>query len=164
MPNPTTIAKSTRFFAPEVSKVYFMLTIASADFVPTRAEMTAGKDITDEIADLNGWVVGSDQLDARDMGSRFPKKKGGMLTVDDSSITFYASQDGDDIRSVLPRGTTGFMMFCDGGDVPGYFADVFPVEVLSNSQGRSLSELSRRPVQFSISDTPAESIAIPTNP
>lgn len=161
MAPPTKIAKTTRYFDPEVTKVYFLTTVAAADYVPTRAEMTAGKDITDEIADLNGWTVGSDQLDTPDMGSRFPKKIGGMLTVDDSSLTFYASIDGVDVRTVLARGTRGFMMFCDGGDVEDNLADVFPVEVLSNSQQRSLSDAARRMVQFSITDRPAESVPIP---
>ena len=163
MPSPTKIAKTTRYFDPEVSKVYFLTTIAASTFIPTRTEITAGKDLTDEIADLNGWVVGSDQLDTPDMGSRFPKKIGGMLTVDDSSLTFYADEAGDDIRSVLPRQTRGFIVFCDGGDVEDNKADCFPVEVLSNSQQRSLSDAARRMVQFSITDRPAESFALPAN-
>ena len=49
--------KSTRFFQPEVSQVHFLPTIAAGTLIPTRAEITAGTNVTAEIADLSGWQV-----------------------------------------------------------------------------------------------------------
>lgn len=161
MPPPTKIAKTTRYFDPEITVCYFLAAVAAADLTPTRAEMTAGKNLTDEIADLSGWTVTSEQIDTPDLGSRYTSKIGGRTMSEDSSLTFYADLTSDDIRTVLPRDTRGYVMWCDGGDVAGNKADVFPVQVLSNSQQRSLSEAARRMVQFSVTGEPAESVTIP---
>ncbi len=162
MAPPTKIAKTKRYFDPEITKVYFLTTIVAADFAPTRAEITAGKDLTDEIADLSGWTVTSEQIETPDLGSRFTKKIGGRTTAEDSSLTFYADENGDDVRTVLARSTRGFIVWCDGGDIEDNIAAVFPVQVLSNSQQRSVSgDAARRIVQFSITDEPNEAVELP---
>ena len=64
--NPT-----TRFFQPEVSKVYFLPAIAATNLTPLRAEVNAGLDLSAEIAALSGWTVTSGQIETPDLGTRF---------------------------------------------------------------------------------------------
>lgn len=162
MPAPTKLKVTDRFFQPEISKVYFLPAIASADAIPTRAEINAGTDLTAEIAGLSGFSVTSNTIDTPDLASRFTRQIPGRTTTEKSSITFWASKDGDDVRKVLVRGAKGYVMFCDGGDVPGQPADVFPVEVLSQGKQRGVGDTGFQiTVDFSVPRIPAENVAIP---
>lgn len=155
------LSTSTRYFDPEVTKCYFVPTIATKS-APTRTEMDAGTDLSAEIADLSGWMVAGEAIPTPDLGSKFTSSIDGRVQAEDSSLTFYASDDGVDVRAVLPRGTNGFILWMDGGDVPANKMDVFPVRVLSNGKMRNLSnEAAKIQVQFTITSTPAENVAVP---
>jgi hypothetical protein len=157
-----TLTASTRYFNAGTTQVHFLPSIAAANLTPTRAEITAGTNLTGEVADLAGWSVTGGEIDTPDLGSTFTDKIPGKTSVDDSSLTFYADEAGNDVRDVLPRGTTGFIVIMDGGDVAGRPADVFPVRVRSVPKIRSAGEDSARlTVSFSITAEPAEDVAIP---
>lgn len=151
-----------RYFAPEITKVFYLPTIASPTKVPTRAEITAGTDLSNEVADWSGWNVSSAMINTPDLGSRFNAQIGGRTSADASSITFYADKAGADVRAVLPRGTDGFILIADGGDVATQPADVFPVTVTSLGKLRTVGdEAARIQVTFAITDEPAEDIELP---
>lgn len=156
----TPIAATTRYFAPEIVKILFVPTITSKS-APTREQLDGGKDLTAEISAIDGWTVSSDMIDAPDYGSRFTSQTSGRLKADNSSLTFYASQDTDDIRAILTRDTTGFVVIMWGGDVEGQLCDVFPIIV--SSVGKSLPDNADADIQvmFAITSPPAEDVAIP---
>lgn len=155
------LSSSTRYFDPEITKVYFVATIADKA-APTRVEMDAGVDLSGEIADLSGWVVSGAQINTPDLGSRFTSSIPGRTNAEDSSLTFYSDQAGVDVRAELPRDTAGFVLWLDGGDVAGNLMDVYPVRVLSNGKMRSVGEEAARiQVQFSITSEPAENVTVP---
>lgn len=157
-----TLAASTRYFNAGTTQVHFLPSIAAADLTPTRAEITAGTNLTGEVADLSGWTVTGGEIDTPDLGSTFVDKIPGKTSAEDSSLTFYADLAGNDARDVLPRGTAGFIVIMDGGDVPGRTADVFPVRVRSVGKVRSVGEDSARlTIPFSITSQPAEDRVIP---
>ena len=156
------IPTSERFFAPEISKVYFATAIVNKAAY-TRAEVTAAQDLTKEIAEISGFSVSSGMIDTPDLGSRFTSQIGGRTSVEASSITFYADKAGDDVRSVLPRGTKGFLIFMDGGDVAASKSDVYPVEVTSLGKVRATGDTAAQlTVSFAVTAPPAEDVAIPT--
>lgn len=161
----TPLDPTTRYIRPGITKVYFVPTLASKD-APTRTELDAATDLTPEIAEVSGWTVSSDLVETPAWGTRFTSKVAGMVTADDSSITFYASQDTQDVRTVLPRDTTGFVVWMDGGDVSGatntdLLMDVFPVTVSSVSKLRTASDPAEIEVSFAITSEPAEDVVIP---
>jgi hypothetical protein len=157
-PAPT----ANRFFHVGETVVYYLPSIAAANRTPTRAEINAGTELTDEIADLSGWTIQGGEIETPDLGSKFNGKIPGRTSVDDSSFTFYADNRGVDVRSVLPRGTSGFIVICDGGDVAGALADVFPARVRSVGKVRSVGdEAGRLTIPFSITKEPAENVALP---
>lgn len=158
------LPKSTRFFAPEISKVFFATSLADYLAGAERAEIAAATDITNEIADLTGWDVTAGSIDTPDLGSRFTSRIAGRLTTSEPSITFYASLDGDDVRELLSRGTSGFVIFMDGGDVPTQPSDIFPVEVNSLGKVRTTGEQAHQlTVGFTITAPPAEDVPIPAS-
>jgi hypothetical protein len=153
--------KATRFYAKGITKVLFAAAIANPEN-PTRAELTAAVNVTPDLADLSGWNTKGEMIAVPDLNSRFTKQISGDITADASSITFYGDIKGKDIRTVQPRGTTGYMIFMDGGDVTGAMMDLFPVEVTSVGKVRSVSPTaSQVTIDYAITDVPIEDIAIP---
>lgn len=156
------LATSVRFFAPEISKVYWLPAIAASNLTPTRAEITAGTDLTGEIADIQGWVVEGGAIPTPDLGSRFIASIPGRTNVADSSLTLYADQTGNDVRDVLTQGLNGYVLFADGGDVTGQPADVFPVRVNSVGKMRSTGDQAFQiSVRFNITAEPATDVVLP---
>lgn len=162
MPTPL-ITKSTRYTSAGVTKCYYLPTVAAANLTPTRAEMTAGTDLSRELADWAGWTVTANKIETPDLANVFTSQIAGKTTAADSSLTFYASVNTVDVRNLLPRGTTGNIMFCDGGDVAGNRADVYPVTVMSNGKQRKIKGdgADEIMVQFSITSPPGENVTIP---
>lgn len=156
------ITASTRYFDRGTSRCYYLPTVAAANLTPTRAEMNAGTDLSNEISDLSGWMVSAEQIDTPSLGTVFTGNIPGPTSASDSSLTLYASSNSVDVRALLPRGTAGYIMWLDGGDVPGNKADVFPVRVRSNGKQRSLgNEAAKIEVQCSITQTPGENVTVP---
>ena len=160
---PPNLTTSTRFTDNATTVIYFVPTIAATNLVPTRAELNAGTNLSVEINDLNGWMVQSDLIDVQSLSEAFQSKIAGTLSSPDSSLTFYTSKNGSDVRSLLPRGTTGYVVFCDGGDIGGNKAEVYPVEVTSNGIMRTIDgkDASKIEVGFAITRPPAQAVTLP---
>lgn len=162
MPTPNLTA-STRFTDNATTVVYYLPSIAATTLVPTRAEMNAGTNISVELNDLDGWSLEAELIDTQALSESFQSKIPGSLSAPDSSLTFYTSKTGVDIRTLLPRGTTGYVMFCDGGDVAGQKAEVYPVTVTSVGLMRNITgtEASKTKIGFAITRPPAQGVTIP---
>lgn len=167
----TDAPKAQRFFNAGITEILFVPVVAAAALgsknpgylIPTAAELGAGIRLSDDVADIAGWNVTSGFIDTPDLGSRYTSRITGRTTSDDSTITFYASEDGDDVRSVLPRGTKGFIVVADGGyGTLGDLGDVFEVEVGSVGKVRSVSDTAAQlTISFAIKAQPAEDIELP---
>ena len=162
------LVSAKKFFRPNVTKLVFLT--AAADYTAlTRAEIDAGTVLTVPagVFDADGWDVTGGSIDTPDASTRFTSKIPGRITTGEPTLSFYASSDGDDISTVLPRDTEGFMVWMDGGDVTteetSKKMDVFPVRVSSNSAGRSLSadQAAPRVVTFTITAEPSEGQTVP---
>ncbi len=156
------LPQSTRYTNYDSSIVLFVPTIANPAS-PTRAELTAGTDLTGEISDASGWTVDGAEVDTPDLKSEFVSKIPGRTSSPDSSLTFYASEDGEDVRGVLAYKQAGFIVLMSGGDVPTQPMDVFPVRVKSAlvptlSTGDDAAVI---PVGFSITREPSLNVPIP---
>lgn len=161
----TKLPVSERFFHPEISTVYFLPAIAATTRIPTRVEISAGHDLTDEIATVSGWQKTTGTLATPDWGSLFTSQIPGRTTAADSSITFYADVDGQDVRTILEAGMTGFVVFCDGGDNEGSgtgkVADVFPVRVTSVGKVRGQEAALQLTIGFAITREPKDDVPLP---
>jgi len=156
----TALTPTKRFIRPGVTVVRFLTTAVDYKAL-TLAELNAGTDLQPEIADTSGWSVSSNLVETPDWSSRYTKKVAGMITADDSSLTFWADQDGQDVRTLLPRDTTGFIVWLDGG-LSGGVMDVYPVTVASQSKTRTATDPAQIVIDFSIDEEPSENQAIPT--
>lgn len=157
----TPITPASRFFRPGITRCLWVPSISNIQS-PARLEIDAGDDLSKDIADISGWMVSGQKIDTPDLNSRFVSNIPGLTTADESSITFYAGDDGVDVRALMPRDTDGFIIWMDGGDVAGRLMDVFPVRVLSVGKTRSMgAEAARLVIQYAITSEPAEDVVIP---
>lgn len=158
----TPITETTRYFSRGVTKCYFLTTVADTVVGPTRAELDAGTDLSPEIMEIEGWTVESQSIETPDLATEFTGSIPGSTSADDSSITFYASEDGVDVRTLLPRGTPGFVVWLDGGDVAANLMDLYPVRVASQGKTRTVDDdAATIVINFSITREPTENIAVP---
>lgn len=162
MPTPLATA-AIRFGDNATTVVYYIPTIAATNLTPTRSEMNAGTNIGVDMVDLDGWSIEAEQIDTQALNDSFQTKIPGSLSAPDSSLTFFTSKNGVDIRALLPRGTSGYVAFLDGGDVSGNKMEVYPITVTSNAVMRSLQskDASKVKVGFAITKTPGQNLTVP---
>jgi hypothetical protein len=157
---PTPLSATLRYIPPGTRKIYWVTTIATYTS-PTRVELDAGVDLSAEISEMSGFSVTSDSVDTPDLSSRFTSKIPGRITADDSSMSFYASSNSSDVRTVLPRDTTGFVVILPEGDVTGQKMDVFPAKVASAAVDTAMEDPGKINIQFTVTRVPAQNVAIP---
>lgn len=146
---------SDRYFAVGITNLFWLPDVAASTGIPTRAELTAGTLFEDEIVGVTGWQVEPNNFNVNTLGNRVSPSMSGRLQMPSSTLTFAASRDGVDIRTVLEEGDLGHIVWADGGDIEDYWAEQFPVEVSSIAPLRTLDEREHQlQVAFSIKNTP----------
>ncbi|MET8826523.1 hypothetical protein ABZX40_28350 [Streptomyces sp. NPDC004610] len=156
----TPITASRRYYRRGTTKVLWVPAIASIS-APTRPEINAGTALEGEAGAMAGWQTTSATVPTAALGSRFTPTVPGEITASESSLTFWASRDGDDVRTLLSREEEGFIVWMDEGDVPGQTMDVYPVQVTSQAKVRELDSAAQIMCQFAITSEPSENVTIP---
>lgn len=158
----TAITPVNRYWPVGTTKWLWVPTIANYLVAVTRSEINGGTDLSGEVESLDGWTVSSNQIDTPDVNSRFRSKIPGAIEAEDSSLTIYADPSGSDVRTLLPRDATGYVIRMDGGDVAGRKMSVFPVKVASQNKLMGTDEEAARiEVAFTITRIPSEDLTIP---
>jgi hypothetical protein len=157
----TPLGAPTRFVSIEKLALWFIPTIAATTYIPTGTEVTAGTDITEGVVAWTGWNLTTDFITVPNVKKRFQPKMANTESSDDSTITWSADTGGNDIRGVLQRGDVGFIAWMYAGHVATNLMTVFPIEVGSSSTLPALDAETRVVLAFSITDTPAQDVAIP---
>lgn len=156
----TPLAATDRFFAKKITKIVFAATVADKNG-PTRSEINAGTELSGQCSEVNGFGTTSNLIDTPDYGSTFTSKIPGTTEASDSSLKFYQDRTTDDIRALLPRDTTGYVIIMWGGDVPTQMMDVFPVTVSAAPKSIPDNAAADITINFAITSEPAEDVAIP---
>src|SRR5438128_299003 len=154
------ISASNRYIPQGVTHYYFVSAMASY-LSPTRAEINAGTDLTPELNEAGDWAINSEAIDTPDYAAAFTPQIPGNVTVDGSTLNMYADVASADVRTLLPRNTTGFILKMPGGDVAGRKMDVFPVKVGSQGKPNAIGTPSTINLIFYITRAPAENVTIP---
>lgn len=160
-PAPTALTGSTRYYVQGTREVWWVPTISTLA-TPTLAEMNAGHDLTGEVQAMDGWSVSSDTNDVPDLANRFTAQIPGSITAPSSSITFYSSSDSVDVRSVLTRDQSGYIVIPWDGNAASNTMDIFPVTVTSLPKQPDIAAAGMIQVTFAITGVPEEDVTIPT--
>lgn len=156
----TPITAVERYWRQGVSKVIWCPTLANY-LSPTRSEINAGIDLSNEISANSGWEVTSNTADTIALGSTFTGKIPSDTTAGDSSLTFYSDAASVDVRGIFQRGVRGYIIWMDEGDVAGQLCDVFPVRVTSMPKQRDIAAVAQIMANFAVPRQPAENVTIP---
>jgi hypothetical protein len=155
------ITPSTRYIHPGVTRVVYTVSVSNIN-APSRAEINAGTDLSNEVAEADGWEVSSENVDAPDLGRTFTSKVIGRTSAGEPTLSMYASTTGADVRTLLPRGTAGFILLMWGGDVTGNKMDVYPIRVSANPKPLETGgDPARVGVSFAVTSQPAENVSVP---
>ncbi|WP_372407406.1 hypothetical protein [Streptomyces luteireticuli] len=130
------MAQQQRFMRRGITKILWLKAIAAPSHVPTRAELTAPNafDLTDTVADVDGWSLTNDSIETPDMASTFSSSIPGIDKADKSAITFYEDEQSETVEGLLSKGAFGYVVFLRKGDNPGSKSmDVFPAQVASRT-------------------------------
>ncbi|WP_367132865.1 MULTISPECIES: hypothetical protein [Streptomyces] len=146
-----------------MTRVLWLTQVANPGHIPTRPELTAGTDLTNAIAAIDGWSLSNKAIETPDLGSTFETKIPGVDEADDSSLGFYEDKTSDEIEQLLTKDATGWIVFLRKGDIPGNRSmDVFPVRIGSRSPNYSTdNEAARFTVSFSITEKPVQDAPVP---
>lgn len=155
----------SRYFRRGTTKIYFLPTVA-AKAAPTTGEIAAGTDLTNSVAEVAGFTFSNSPIPVPDMGSVYTKTIPGEDTSDDSSLTFYEDDVANPIRTVLAKGTSGFIVLSPAGSVAAAAkVEVWPVKTTSVAREWSAgNDPARFVVGFTIPDTPATDAVVAAGP
>lgn len=154
-----------RFMRKGTSEFYFVPTVASLN-APTVANITAGEDLTPDLAEIAGFEFTNSPIVTPDMATTFSTQIPGEDTAAESSMTFYEDDAVDDIMTTLAKGTDGFIVIFPQGTATGAvsagdIAEVWPVTVASNSrQYTAENEAAKFRVMFSVTSEPDQTATI----
>ena len=157
---PSPLSATTRYTPPGTRKIYFVTTISNY-LSPTRGELNAGIDLSGEVAEISGFTVTSEVSETPDLSGRFVPVIAARIKADQSSLSFYASSNSSDVRTVLPRDTAGYIVFLWEGDVTGQRMDVFPVKVTVSALDGNMEDPEKVNISFAITKVPANNVVIP---
>ena len=149
-----------RFMRKGTTKIWFVPTISDPD-APTVAEVIAGTELQDELADITGFGFSNNPIDTPDMGSAFVGKIPGEDTTENSDMTFYEDTTSNPILSALAKGSSGYVVIFPQGTAGAAPAaadtcDVWPATVASNTRIYSAgNEAAKDRVMFTLTAEPS---------
>lgn len=149
-----------KFSALDGLEVVFVPVIAAFPAAPTRTEINAGTDLTTEISSWEGFEIDPQTIETPSL-ARFVGNIPGRINITAGTLNLYADRGADDVRDVLPDGTTGYILWMDSGDTPTDAMDVWPVRVNRLSKVRSMEAATMLRVAFTHNTLPVENLVIP---
>lgn len=156
-----------RFFRRGISLVKMLPAVAAyspATSVgsPTRPEIAAGVDLSQQIADIGGWSMSGSAIPTPNLKDRFTPSIDGEDTVGDSTLTLYDLDDSVVIRAAIAKGTAGFIVLMPYGDVPTKRAEVWPVKSMGVNDEWTVDNTAARYIAgFAITNPPDQAAVIP---
>lgn len=161
-----TMPRSKRYVPRGRNQYIFLPTVSTFTDgvpVPTKAELTAGTDITSEIFEVNGFSTKSNFTESSDASTTFKGKLFSSAEADDSTISFNASDDGLDIRTVLTEGQRGYLVIGTAGLATASKGEVYEVIVGSMTAEKTLDNAALITVSFAVPTRPNKAYTVPAS-
>lgn len=149
-----------RYFRRGVSKVKWAPAVAGSS--PTRAEITAGVDLSLSIAAINGFQFTNSPIATPDLSDNFDSQITGPDAAGDSSFDFYDDDASTTVRTALAKGTAGFVLLMPYGDVVTKRCEVWNVTSLGVNDAWSMDATAAQyNIQFAITKRPNQAGVLP---
>lgn len=146
------------------TRAFFVPTIADID-APTVTELTAGTELTGDIANIEGFATEQEFIGTPDLASTSTTTVPGEETFAASSLMFYLDSETNPLRTELAKGTVGYVVFIDykptGALVADDEVDVYPVQVGAVPKQRDMgSTAAQWTANMAITGVPAEDVVV----
>lgn len=149
-----------RFYRRGISKTKWAPAVAGTS--PTRAEITAGVDLSPSVAGINGFQFSNSPIATPDLSDSFDSQISGPDTVGDSSVDFYDDDTSTTVRTALAKGTPGYMLLFPYGDVVTKRLEKWPATTLGVNDAWSMDAVAAQfNVQFAITSRPVQNGVTP---
>lgn len=149
-----------RFYRRGVSKMKFLPAVVGTS--PTRAEITAGVDISPQVSDISGFSLQNNPISTPDLGTSFDSQIVGSDSAADSAVTLYDDDASSALRTAMAKGTAGFMILFPYGDTATKRLEKFPATSTGvNDQWSTGAEAAKVVVSFAITSTPVQNGVTP---
>lgn len=149
-----------RFFRRGISAIKFLPAVAGAS--PTRAEITAGTDLTAQVAEIQGFQLSNAPIPVPDLSDTFTASIDGEDTVADSALILYDLSDTAALRTALAKGTAGFLILFPYGDVVGKRLEKWPCKSTGvNDEWQVTADPARYQVGFAVTARPTQNGVTP---
>jgi len=145
------------YFRRGVSTVVWLTVAPAALAAPTQAELTAGSDITSQVADLAGWDFSNAPITTPKLSTTFDTSIVGPDTTGGPEITFYDSDTAPvpNPRTLLAKGNVGWMCLLPTGQAATKPSNIFPVTSTGvNDEWTLGAEAAKFKVQLAVSTAP----------
>jgi hypothetical protein len=151
---------NNRFFRRGLSKIKFLPAVAGVS--PTRAEITAGADLSTQVQSISGFELKNSPIKTPDLATAFDSQIDGPDEVQDSSLTFYDDLTTTTIRTALAKGTNGFLVFFPYGDTPTKRCEVWPARTTGFNDSWSMDAQAAQAVcTFAVTTVPTQNGVVP---
>lgn len=149
-----------RFMRKGITKIYLVPTITNTA-APTTAQITAGTNLTPQVAEVSGFTFTNNPISTPDMDTAYVSQIAGEDSGEASSITFYELRGGTDtINAALTKGLNAYICIYYAGIAGATPAasdklEVWPISVSSNARIYSAgNEAAQYRVAFAITGPP----------
>lgn len=103
-----------RFFRRGITKVYWVPTIVDTA-APTVAEVTAGTNMTSQVADISGFEFQNSPIATPDLSTTFTTTIPGEDTTQEPQLMFYEDDTTNALQTTLAKGTEGHVVIFFAG-------------------------------------------------
>jgi len=149
-----------RYFRRGKSKIKWAPSVAGSS--PTRPEITAGVDLSPNVADIAGFQLQNNPIETPDLSTGFNSQIDGPDTVEDSSLTFYDDDTSTTVRTTLAKGVSGYVLLMPYGDVAAKRCEVWQVKSTGfNDQWTLDAAAAQAQAGFAVLSTPNQNGTIP---
>lgn len=150
-----------KFFRRGKSKIIFCPAVADPA-APTNVELDAGEDLSEHIAEINGFQLTNSGIPTPNLAEEFVGQIDGEDTVADSSLVIYDDETASVVRDLLPKGTVGVLVFMPYGRVAAKRCESWPVKSAGVNDEWDMGNTSARfAVPFRVTSKPEQEGVIP---
>ena len=150
----------SRFFRRGKSKIYWLPSQAGTS--PTRAEITAGVNLSGSVAAMAGFQLSNAPITTPDLATSFDSQIDGPDQAGESSLNLYDDDVATANRVALAKGTPGYVLLMPYGDVPTKRCETWPAKSTGVNDEWTLDATAAQfQVGFAITAVPNQNGVIP---
>lgn len=150
-----------RYFRRGKSKIKFLPAVAN-QAAPTAPELTAGTDLTPQVAEINGFQLSNSPIPVPNLQDQFTPQIDGEDTVADSSLTLYDDDTASTIRTALAKGVSGFIALMPYGQTSTKRVEIWPVKSTGvNDEWTTGNDPARFTIGFAVTGVPTQGGVLP---